>query len=257
MSLPVFTAPRLSALPGVAHGFFGRRGGVSGGLYASLNCGLGSKDDPAAVAQNRARIAAALAVAPDHLLTAYQVHSARAARVSGPWGASPRPEVDGLATTTPNVAVAALAADCAPILLADAEARVVCAVHAGWKGALAGVLDAAITDMIAAGAHAPRIVAAIGPCIGQTSYEVGPEFQAQFVAASGAFAAFFAPGAGDRLLFDLKGFCAARLAGAGVTAVDILPHDTCADPENFFSNRRAHKAGEPDFGRNLSAIVLF
>jgi polyphenol oxidase len=256
MSLPVFTAPRLSALPGVAHGFFGRRGGVSGGLYASLNCGLGSQDDPAAVAQNRARIAAALAVAPDHLLTAYQVHSARAARVSGPWGDAPRPQVDGLVTTTPNLAVAALAADCAPILLADAQARVVCAVHAGWKGALAGMIEAAVTGMITAGARTAQIVAAIGPCIGQKSYEVGPEFQAQFGAVDGGSAGYFAPGAGDRLLFDLKGFCAARLAAAGVTAVDIASHDTCAEPEHFFSNRRAFKAGEPDFGRNLSAIVL-
>jgi polyphenol oxidase len=256
MSLPVFTSSRLVALPGVAHGFFGRRGGVSEGIYASLNCGLGSKDDPAAVAENRARIAVALDVAPDHLLTAYQVHSAKAARVSGPWGEAARPEVDGLVTTTPGLAVAALAADCAPILLADAQARVIGAVHAGWKGALTGVVEAAIAEMIAVGAKAERIIAAIGPCIGQSSYEVGPEFQATFLAADSAFAAFFAPGAGDRLRFDLKGFCAGRLAAAGVTAVDILAHDTCAQAEDFFSNRRAHKQGEPDFGRNLSAIVL-
>lgn len=256
MSPPYVTAPRLSALAGIAHGFFGRRGGVSAGIYASLNCGLGSKDDPAAVAHNRARIGASLGVGADHLLTAYQVHSARAAHAAGPWGEEPRPEVDALVTTTPGLAIAALAADCAPILLADAEARVVCAVHAGWKGALNGVIEAAIAEMIAAGAAAPRIVAAIGPCIAQNSYEVGPEFHAQFVAVDSAFADFFAPGAGDRMLFDLKGFCAARLTGAGIAAVDILSDDTCADGETYFSNRRAHKAGEPDFGRNLSAIVL-
>jgi polyphenol oxidase len=198
MSLPAFTSSLLAGLPGITHGFFGRRGGVSGGIYASLNCGLGSRDDPDAVAENRARIAAAFGVGGSQLLTAYQVHSAKAARVEQPWGDAPRPEVDGLATTAPGLAVAALAADCAPILLADGQARVVCAVHAGWKGALNGVIAAAIAEMIAAGATAPRIVAAIGPCIAQSSYEVGPEFHAQFIAIDAAFAAFFAPGAGGR-----------------------------------------------------------
>jgi polyphenol oxidase len=256
MTLPIWAAPRLSALPGIAHGFFGRGGGVSDGIYASLNCGLGSRDNPAAVAENRARVAAHFGVAPTHLLTAYQVHSARAARVSGPWDEGPRPEVDALVTTAPGVALAALAADCAPILMADGAARVVGAVHAGWKGALAGVIEAAVAEMIRAGAAADRIVAAIGPCIGQASYEVGPDFLTTFTAAGAAHGAFFAPGPADRLRFDLKGFCAARLEAAGVTAVDILVEDTCAAATDFFSNRRAHKAGEPDFGRNISAITL-
>ncbi len=257
MSGPPFaTAPRLAALTGVRHGFFGRDGGVSTGLYASLNAGPGSRDAPDAVVENRARIARAMGVPPDCLLSAHQVHSALAAHVDGPWR-GPRPEVDGLVTSTAGVAVSALAADCAPVLFADAEARVVAAAHAGWKGALAGVLEATVAAMIARGAAVERIVAAIGPCIGAASYEVGPEFEARFAAEDGPdVARFFRAGRGDRRQFDLPAYCAAKLARAGVTQVDILGADTCALEARYFSNRRAHLRGEADYGRNLSAIAL-
>lgn len=248
MNPPALTSARLP----VRHGFFGREGGVSTGLYASLNCGLGSKDDPAAVAENRSRVAAALGVDAEHLLTAYQVHSPHCVRVDGPWSGA-RPEADALVTTTRGLALGALAADCTPVLFADAEAGVIGAAHAGWKGALAGVLEATVEAMVEAGANRARIVAAIGPCIGPASYEVGPDFRVRFTDAD---ASFFAPGRGDRLMFDLPGYCAMRLARAGVLHIDPCSTDTCADEVHYFSNRRAHLRGEPDFGRNLSAIVL-
>jgi len=252
------TAPPHVAAPGlgqdtrVRHGFFGRRGGVSAGLYATLNAGPGSSDSLQAVAANRALIAAALGVAPDRLLTAHQIHSPRAVRVDGPWD-GPRPQADALVTTTPGLAVGALAADCAPVLFADPAAGVVAAAHAGWKGALAGVLEAAIDEMERCGAARSRIRAAIGPCIGRASYEVGPEFKDRFAADD---ARLFQPGAGDRWLFNLSGYCAGRLSAAGVAAIDVVAADTCAQDADYFSNRRAHLRGEPDYGRNLSAIVL-
>lgn len=248
-------SPLLSVLPGIDHGFFGREGGVSTGIYASLNAGPGSKDDPACVIENRRRIAAAMGVAPECLLSLHQVHSARAVRVSGPWS-GPRPEADAFVTTERGLALAALAADCAPVLFADAEARVVGAAHAGWKGALGGVLEATLDQMIEAGAVRGRIVAAIGPCIGQDSYEVGPEFVGRFLDAHPDNQRFFRPGADDRAHFDLKAYCAAQLAAAGVGTIDTLPHDTCADADGFFSHRRSVKRNEPDYGRNLSAITL-
>ncbi|MES1203979.1 MAG: peptidoglycan editing factor PgeF, partial [Pseudomonadota bacterium] len=234
--IAVLQSPALM-LPGIRHGFFGRRGGVSTGIYASLNAGAGSRDDPAAIAENRARIAGAMGVAPDQLLSLYQIHSARALRVDAVW--DQRPEADAQVTTAPGIALTALAADCAPVLFADAEARVIGAAHAGWKGALGGVLEAAVAEMLRAGARADRIVAAIGPCIHAASYEVGPEFRDKFTAADAANAPFFAPGAGDRLHFDLPGFCAARLQRLGLAAVEVVPVDTCALAEEFFSNRRA------------------
>jgi YfiH family protein len=245
----------LAALAGVRHGFFGRQGGVSTGIYASLNAGAGSSDDPAAVAENRTRIAAAFGLPPERLLSAYQIHSAEAVVVDGPWTGE-RPRADGLVTRCPSLAVSALAADCAPVLLADATARVVAAAHAGWRGALSGVLDRTVAAMVRAGAAKTRIVAAIGPCIAQASYEVGPEFEATFLADDAANARFFLPGEGDRRQFDLKAYCAARLRAAGVAAVDVLAEDTCAEEERFFSNRRAFRRGEADFGRNLSVIAL-
>ncbi len=229
-------------------------GGVSTGIYASLNAGAGSRDDPAAITENRARIASAIGVAPDHLLSLYQIHSARALRVDEVW--DKRPEADGHVTTTPGIALTALAADCAPVLLADPQARVIGAAHAGWKGALGGVLEAAFAEMVKAGARADRIVAAIGPCIHAASYEVGPEFRDTFTNADSANQPFFRPGVGDRLHFDLPGFCAARLQRLGLAAVDVIPADTCALEAEFFSNRRAFRAGEPDFGRNCAAIAL-
>lgn len=241
--------------PAIDHGFFGREGGASQGLYASLNTGLGSKDDPAAVRENRRRIAQALGVSPDHLLTNYQVHSARAVIVRS--GSGDRAsQADGLVTDEPGLALAALAADCAPVLLADTSAGVIGAAHAGWKGALLGVLEATVEAMETLGANRCDIRAAIGPCIGQTSYEVGPEFVTRFESDDPTSTAFFRPGQGDRAHFDLEGYCASRLARAGLARVECLGRDTCALHEAYFSNRRAFKAGDGDFGRNMSAIVL-
>jgi YfiH family protein len=239
-------------LAGLAHGFFGRRGGVSRGLYASLNAGLGSRDFPSAVVENRRRIAAALGVAPDRLVGVRQEHTATAVRVDAPF-ADERPLADALVTTAPGLALSVLTADCAPILLAGPGAGVIGAAHAGWRGALGGVLEAALAAMHAAGAR--RIVAAIGPCIGQQSYEIGPEFEDRFVREDPKSAAFF--GGGKRRSFDLPGYCAARLARRDeVERIDALLYDTYADPEAWFSHRRAAHAGESDYGRNCAAIAL-
>lgn len=245
----------LSQLAGFEHGFYGRVGGVSSGIYESLNSGPGSQDDPANVAENRRRIATHLGVSPDRLLSAYQVHGADALLVDGPFQGE-RPQVDALVTRCPSIAPSVLTADCAPVLFADPAARIVAAAHAGWKGALGGILEATLARMIKLGGAPGRIVAAIGPCIAQASYEVGPEFVARFVAADPANERFFIPGEDDRSLFDLKRYCAARLRAAGLGAVDILPHDTCAETSVFFSNRRRNLAGEADYGRNLSAIRI-
>ncbi|MDX2102429.1 MAG: peptidoglycan editing factor PgeF [Alphaproteobacteria bacterium] len=246
----------LAAVPGIVHGFFGREGGVSTGLYASLNVGLGSRDDPAAVAENRRRVAARLGVAGDHLVSLYQIHSAEAVVVTGPWPQRPV-EADALVTRTPRLAVGALAADCAPVLLVDPVARVVAAAHAGWKGALTGIVDAAVVRMEGEGADRSRILAAIGPCIGAASYEVGPEFEARFVEADPANARWFAcPPGRQRAHFDLGRYLEARLQGLGLGAVDRLDADTCADPARWFSYRRTTLAGEPDYGRQISAIAV-
>jgi YfiH family protein len=250
--LPVITSPLLD-LPGLRHAFFTRQGGVSEGIYASLNVGAGSHDAPAAVAENRRRAAAHLG---GELVTAYQVHSAVAVTAKGPWPADP-PQADAVVTATPGVICGALAADCAPILMADAGARVVAAAHAGWKGALAGVAEAAIARMEALGARRDRIVAAVGPCIGPASYEVGLEYVARFAEADPAYGRFFGEGASpDKRQFDLPAFVLARLQAAGLAACEWVGRDTCAEPELFYSNRRAFRLGEPDYGRLLSAIVL-
>jgi len=254
--LPVLTDPRLSALPGICHAFFTRQGGVSQGVYAGLNVGRGSRDDPAAVEENRRRAAASFGVVPDRLLTAYQIHSAVALTVAEPWGGA-RPEGDAVVTAAPRLVCGALAADCAPVLLADAEAGVVAAVHAGWKGALGGVIGAAVETMRASGAEPARIVATVGPCIGPDNYEVGADFQARFVAEASGSERFFRPGAApDKRMFDLPGFVLDRLARAGVKDAAWIGRDTYAEPELFFSNRRALHRGEPDYGRLLSAIML-
>lgn len=250
--LPVLTSPRLSAAAGVRHAFFTRAGGVSPGVYASLNVGLGSGDDPAAVLENRRRAAAHLGGEADDLLTAYQIHSAIVHTAHGRW--PDRPRGDGVATATAGLICGALAADCAPVLLADPEARVVGAAHAGWQGAIGGVVEAVVAAMEALGADPRRMVAAVGPCIGPDSYEVGPEFRDRFMAAGGE--RFLRPGAADRSLFDLPGYVLDRLARTGVENAEWIGRDTCAEAALFFSNRRAFKRGEPDYGRLLSAIVL-
>jgi YfiH family protein len=241
----------------VRHGFFTREGGVSGGFYASLNCGLGSGDDPAAVAENRRRAAAALGVAADGLVTAYQVHGIEVAVVDRPWNAAERPKVDALVSRTPGVALGVLAADCAPVLFADPEAGVIGACHAGWRGALAGIVEATVAAMEDIGARRPDIRAALGPCIAQPSYEVGPEFRDTFRAADPANDGFFVAGARTgRFMFDLPGYVLDRLARARLGSVASLALDTCAEEARLFSYRRSTLKGERDFGRGLSAIAL-
>lgn len=251
-ALPVLTSSLLD-LPGIRHAFFTRQGGVSEGIYAGLNVGVGSSDDPAAVQENRRRAAEHL---KGTLVTAYQVHSPTALVADGPWPAGP-PQADAVVSATPGVICGALSADCAPILLADPDARVVAAAHAGWKGALTGVAEAAIARMESLGARRDNIRAAVGPCIGPQSYEVGLEFAHRFLQADSAYAKFFHSGlTDDKRMFDLPGFVLARLKAAGVRRCEWIGRDTCAEEDLFFSNRRAFKRGEPDYGRLLSAIVL-
>jgi len=251
---PVLTSPVLN-LPGVRHAFFTRRGGVSTGVYDSLNVGLGSNDDPESVRTNRRRAAAVFGQGPERLLTCYQIHSAVVRVAEEPWD-QPRPEGDGVVTTRPGLICGALSADCAPVLLADAEARVVGAAHAGWKGALDGVVESAVAAMVAQGARRERIRAAVGPCIGPDSYEVGPEFVERFVHHDPASRRFFRDGENGRPKFDLPAFVLARLEQAGVEGARWIGRDTCAEESEFFSNRRAFKRGEGDYGRLLSAIAL-
>ena len=257
MTPPVITS-KLLDVAGVRHGFFTRGGGVSRGLYASLNVGQGSRDAAAAVAENRRRCAERFGVDVGRLCTNYQVHSARAISLEEDWHAGlPASQGDALVTPLQGVMCGALSADCAPVLLADPEARVVAAVHAGWRGALDGVTDFAIIAMMDHGAEPRRIRAAIGPCIGPASYEVGLEFLERFVAADPANARFFAAGASpQKRQFDLPGYVLARLTAAGVFAAEWVGRDTCAEDAEFFSNRRAVLRGEPDYGRLLSAIML-
>lgn len=253
-SVEFLTSPRLE-VPGVRHAFFTRRGGVSKGIYAGLNLGRGSGDDPAAVAENQSRAAAILGLPASSLSIAYQVHSAIVHTADRPFG-DIRPEGDGVATRSPGVLCGALAADCAPVLMADPEARVVSAVHAGWRGALSGVLEAGVTAMTGLGARPDRIIAVVGPCIGPRSYEVGPEFRDKVLAESPASEGFFSAGDGDRLHFDLPAYVLARLGRAGVVQAEWIGADTYADAGRFYSNRRALHRGEADFGRLLSAISL-
>lgn len=245
-------APKLDGIP---HGFLGRRGGVSSGVHGGLNVGLGSGDDRAAVAENRRRAVAA--VAPGAALaTLYQVHSATCVVASAAWPDEARPEADALVTDRPGLVLGILTADCAPVLLADRAAGVIGAAHAGWKGAFGGVVEATVAAMEKLGAARGRIVAAIGPCIARASYEVDDGFLARLAAADPANERFFAAGRPGHHQFDLEAYVAARLAAAGVTRVDALGLDTYADPDRFFSYRRATHRGEPDYGRQISLIAL-
>ena len=250
-------AASLAALPGIRHAFFTRAGGVSHGVYASLNGGVGSRDETGHVAENRARMAAALGVAPERFITAHQVHSPEVAIAEEPWAPDARPRADAIVTRAPKLAIGVSTADCAPILFADERARVIGAAHAGWRGALAGVIEATIAAMERCGAERARTVAALGPMIRQPNYEVGPEFVAAFRAADAANERFFAPSARDgHAMFDLAGYIAARLAGAGVARVEDLGCCTYADAGTFFSYRRATHRGEADYGRHINAITL-
>ncbi|WP_205911828.1 peptidoglycan editing factor PgeF [Rhodobacter sp. SGA-6-6] len=241
------------ALP-ARHGFFTRKGGASSGIFAGLNCGAGSSDQAEIVAINRARAAEAMGVAPQALVTVNQVHSADVVTVAGPL--SDRPRADAMVTATPGLALAVLTADCQPVLFADPEAGVIGAAHAGWRGALDGVLEATVAAMETLGAKREAISAVIGPCISQAAYEVGPEFLDAFRDEDPAYTRFFANGQGDRLLFDLPGFGLHRLRAAGVGQADWVRHCTYRDSERFYSYRRTTHAGEADYGRLISAIRL-
>ena len=242
--------------PNFAHGFFGRQGGVSAGIYASLNCGPGSRDSRDAVMENRQRAVTALAPAAT-LVTLYQVHSAEAVTVTQPWEVAQNPKADAMVTDRPGIVLGILTADCAPILLADEQAQIVGAAHAGWNGALAGVADSVVAAMTRLGARPERIRAAIGPCISQAAYEVGPEFEARFRSADSANALFFVPSSrAGHWQFDLPAYVAHRLKQAGVSAVDVLDACTYARDVEFFSYRRTTHRKEPDYGRQLSAICL-
>lgn len=239
---------------GAAHGFFGRAGGVSTGIYSSLNAGLGSADDPANTAENRLRCRETLGAG--HLLTLHQIHSPEIVIVTEPWtGQGPR--ADGMATRLKGVALGVLAADCMPFLFIDAEAEVIGAAHAGWRGALAGVLEATVRAMVSIGANAENIVAAVGPSLRQPNFEVGLDVLETFTQKYPDTDQFFAPGASpDKRQFDLVGFGRARLAAAGVGALDDIGVCTLADSDAYFSYRASRRANEPDYGRNLSAIAL-
>lgn len=240
----------------IRHGFFGRPGGVSRGLYASLNCGLGSNDERAAVQENRARALGALGGA-NALLTVHQHHSALVAVAREAWPAEAPPRADAMVTDSPGLALGVLAADCVPVLFADPEAGVIGGAHAGWRGALDGVLEATLEAMERLGAAGPRICAAVGPAIQAASYEIGPEFPAPFLARDPWAAGLFRPKpASDRLTFDLPAYVEGRLERAGVGTVDRLDQDTFAQPDRFFSYRHARARGAEDYGRNLSLICL-
>jgi len=245
------------SLGGIRHAFFTRAGGVSEGMHASLNGGIGSRDKPEHVAENRARMAAVLEVAPMRLLTAYQIHSPHAVIAEKPWSLETRPRADAIVTRTAGLAIGVTTADCAPILLADPVARVIGAAHAGWRGALAGIAEAALATMEQLGAKRTQIRAALGPMIRQDNYEVGPDLIARFAAEDAGSERFFRPAPrADHALFDLAGYIAARLRRAGVQQIEDLALCTYAEPTRFFSYRRATHRGEADYGRHVSAIVL-
>ena len=246
---------RSKLLEGVLHGFLGRRGGVSEGICAGLNVGLGSKDDPQAVRINR-RLAVE-AVAPGaQLVTLHQVHSATAIPVTAPFPDDARPKADALVTDRPGLALGILTADCTPVLFVDRDAGVIGAAHSGWKGALAGVVESTLAAMETLGASRAKIVAAIGPTIARKSYEVDEDFLRRFLADDSAHERFFAAGKPGHHQFDLEGFVVARLAAAGVTRIEALGLDTYSDPARFYSFRRATHRGEPDYGRQISLIAL-
>lgn len=257
MSAGLVEAPELARLAGIRHAFFTRQGGASEGVYASLNCGPGSADRPEAVAENRVRAAAAIGIAEPALTTAWQVHGRDVLALTEPIPQSNRPKVDGFVTDRPGIGLGILAADCTPVLFADADAGVIGACHAGWKGALAGITDATVDAMEGLGAQRARVTAAIGPAIRQVSYEVGPELRAAFLAPDAAAERFFIPSSrAGHFMFDLTGYVGARLRAAGVGEVADLGLDTRSDPERFYSYRRMTLAGEADYGRQLSAITL-
>ena len=250
-------ADSFSALPGIRHGFFTRKGGVSEGIYASLNGGIGSNDAPDRVRENRARMAAMLGVAPDRFVTCYQIHSPDVIVAETPWTRENAPRADAIVTRVPGLGIGVTTADCGPILFADPVARVIGAAHAGWKGALTGVLESTLDAMEKLGASRDSIRVALGPMIRQPNYEVGAEFIERFKAADAANDRFFAPAARpDHAMFDLSGYIRSRLERAEIQSIEDLGFCTYADPARFFSYRRTTHRAEPDYGRHVNAIAL-
>jgi YfiH family protein len=250
-------AASLSKLAGIRHAFFTRDGGVSQGVYATLNGGVGSNDAPDKVEENRARMAAALDVAPDRLLTAYQSHSPDVVVAERPWTRADRPRADAIVTRTPRLAIGVSTADCAPLLFAEPQARVIGAAHAGWRGALGGVIEATVAAMETLGAERAGIAVALGPTIRQPNYEVGPEFVTRFLSADAANARFFTPSERPgHAMFDLAGYIGSRVQRAGLVNFEDLGLDTYAEPARFFSYRRMTIVGEADYGRHINAIAL-
>ncbi len=253
----MLVSSRLASCDGVAHGFWGRAGGVSEGVFASLNCGYGSDDDPVRVRMNRAVVASGVGTDVDRLVTAYQIHSADVVDVTAPWAREAAPRGDAMVTTVPGIALGVLAADCAPVLLADGEAGVIGSAHAGWQGAFKGVISAVVARMTDRGARRDRIVAAVGPCISQRNYEVGPEFRTRFTDLDPGLSRFFAASPREgHFMFDLAGFVDLRLHEAGIGQREILGVCTYGGHDTHFSFRRATHRGEAQYGRNLSAIML-
>ena len=250
-------APSLSVFPNIRHAFFTREGGVSEGVYASLNGGIGSNDEPHKVRENRDRMASALGVAPSHFVTCYQIHSPDVVVAETPWTRENAPRADAIVTRVPGLAIGASTADCGPILFADAQAGVIGATHAGWKGALTGVLESTVAAMEKLGARRSRINAALGPMIRQPNYEVGGEFIERFKAADAANTRFFAAaGRPGHAMFDLPGYIRSRLERAEINGVEDVELCTYADPDRFFSYRRTTHRAEPDYGRHINAIAL-
>lgn len=250
-------APSLATFPGIRHAFFTRSGGVSQGVYSSLNGGVGSRDAPDKVAENRARMAAALGVNTDRFLTLFQIHSPDVVVAQEPWTRESRPRADAVVTQVPRLAIGVSTADCGPLLFADSEARVIGAAHAGWRGALSGVIEATVDAMERLGARRARIAAALGPTIRQSNYEVGPEFVEQFLAADPANARYFKPSQREgHAMFDLCGYIAQRVEQAGLTQFEDLGLCTYEEAERFYSYRRSTHREEPDYGRHINAIAL-
>ena len=250
-------APSLSRLARIRHAFFTRSGGVSDGVYTSLNGGVGSNDAPEKVAENRARMAASLGVTPERFLTPYQIHSPDVVVADGSWTQETRPRADALVTREPKLAIGVSTADCGPLLFADETAGVIGAAHAGWRGAFTGVIEATLAAMETLGAARERVAVALGPTIRQPNYEVGPEFVERFLAADADNARFFTPSPrAGHAMFDLTGYIAERARRAGVASFEDLGLCTYADPDRFFSYRRMSQRGEPDYGRHINAIAI-
>lgn len=253
----MLTTQTLNDAAGIRHGFLTREGGCSQGIYGSLNCGYGSEDDGDSVRENRNRAVEKFGLANVTLITVHQIHSPNVVEVKSPWEPDKAPKADGMVSQREGIALGILTADCAPVLFADPEARVIGAAHAGWRGAKEGVLGATVEAMVSLGADTNTIRAAVGPCIRQQSYEVGPEFQSAFVEEDSEAETFFVPSSrADHFMFDLAGYVEQRLRDLGLRHIDVIDVDTYTDEDRYFSYRRATHRGEPDYGRGLSAILL-